>query len=77
MKKHKFKIGDIVTHDFSSNFTCEIHDVRNNREGYDYFIRWIDPDDENQGAIPIAKDWYQESALLLVDQSDKKEEQIS
>lgn len=60
-KRHKFKVGDFVTHDFSANWLGEIHEVRNDPNGYDYFVRFVDEDDD---PVPVAKDWYKESVLV-------------
>lgn len=58
MSKHKFKVGDIVTHDYSG-YEGEIHDVRDDPKGYDYFVRFVDGDNP----VPVAKDWFKESIL--------------
>lgn len=59
-KRHKYKEGDTVYHDYSG-YIGEIHDVRDDPNGYDYFIRFVEYEDDS---VPVAKDWYQEKVLI-------------
>lgn len=70
MKDHKFKVGDIVGHSYSKEYTGEVHDVRNDVNGYDYFVRFIDENDDSYGAIPVMKDWFKEEVLTRRAESD-------
>lgn len=63
-KTHKFKEGDTVYHTHSEPGTVgEIHEVRDDPSGYDYFVRFINEDDGSHGAVPVAKDWFKEEVL--------------
>lgn len=67
-KQHKFNVGDTVKHDYAEpGVIGEIHDVRDHPNGYDYFVRFINEDDETHGAVPVAKDWFKEKVLIKVE----------
>ena len=34
----RFKVGDLVRHNYSTQYEGEIHDVRNDPSGYNYFV---------------------------------------
>lgn len=63
-KQHKFKVGDLVGHNYSQEYEGEVHDVRDDPLGYDYFVRFIDPNDSTNGNVPAAKDWFKEDVLV-------------
>lgn len=64
-RTHKFKVGDFVKHDYSDEYEVgEIHDVRTDDRGYDYFVRFQREDNP----VPVAKDWFVEAVLIKVDE---------
>lgn len=58
---HKYKIGDTVYHNYSG-YIGEVHDVQTEANGYDYFVRFLQHEDDS---IPVLKEWFQEKVLVL------------
>lgn len=58
-KRHKYQAGETVYHDYS---VCigEILEVRDDPQGYDYFVRFLKRENDS---VPVAKNWYQENVL--------------
>lgn len=57
--KELFKVGDTVYHDYSGNIG-EVHEIRDNPDGYNYFVRFLEHEDD---LVPSMKDWFKAEVL--------------